>query len=317
MSAQAEHPNLVHNRNGSLSSPQQPQQQSYQHRQQDHVSGDHTKQQPNVRHIPIYVEGRDEPLVNRSIDTSPKSHQPSDLPNSKSSGGIFDRVRKFPTINRMHTTQRSNSPHRTVPINMHRSTSAGATHTDSPPRNEPQYYSQQQNSQPQTPRQQTPPASADNTNMPQQQQHQPPFLPQSHPDAESILKIQNIQREVLDLMDQVERFTGNTRKDRQYLYLDEMLTQNLLKLDTIDTEGKENIKLARREAIKCINKCIAVLEAKADSGGQPRNNNNGEQIVQPGNHHQQTTGNPILKQQQQHPANHKFNEANGQRSPNN
>lgn len=45
-----------------------------------------------------------------------------------------------------------------------------------------------------------------------------------------------------------------------------MLTQNLLKLDTIDTEGKENIKQARREAIKCINKCIAVLEAKADSG---------------------------------------------------
>lgn len=65
---------------------------------------------------------------------------------------------------------------------------------------------------------------------------------------------------------QVERFQGNTRKDRQYLYLDEMLTQNLLKLDTIDTDGKENIKLARREAISCINKCISVLEAKADSG---------------------------------------------------
>lgn len=52
------------------------------------------------------------------------------------------------------------------------------------------------------------------------------------------------------------------------MYLDEMLTQNLLKLDTIDTDGKENIKLARREAIRCINKCIGVLEAKADSGAQ-------------------------------------------------
>lgn len=49
------------------------------------------------------------------------------------------------------------------------------------------------------------------------------------------------------------------------MYLDEMLTQNLLKLDTIDTDGKENIKLARREAIRCINKCIGVLEAKADA----------------------------------------------------
>lgn len=44
-----------------------------------------------------------------------------------------------------------------------------------------------------------------------------------------------------------------------------MLTQNLLKLDTIDADGKDNIKLARREAIRCINKCIGVLEAKADA----------------------------------------------------
>lgn len=66
-------------------------------------------------------------------------------------------------------------------------------------------------------------------------------------------------------MDEVEQFTGTSRKDKQYKYLDEMLTQNLLKLDTIDTEGKENIKQARREAIKCINICIAALEKKADS----------------------------------------------------
>lgn len=81
----------------------------------------------------------------------------------------------------------------------------------------------------------------------------------------SIEKIQSIQREVLALMDEVEQFTGTSRKDKQYKYLDEMLTQNLLKLDTIDTEGKENIKQARREAIKCINICIAALEKKADS----------------------------------------------------
>lgn len=65
---------------------------------------------------------------------------------------------------------------------------------------------------------------------------------------------------------QVNQFTGNTRKDRQYIYLDEMLTQELLKLDTIDTDGKDNIKMARREAIKCINNCISMLEAKVDSG---------------------------------------------------
>lgn len=64
-------------------------------------------------------------------------------------------------------------------------------------------------------------------------------------------------------MTDVENFAG-TKADKRYMFLDEMLTRNLIKLDTIETDGKENIRLARREAIKCIQKCIAVLEAKAD-----------------------------------------------------
>lgn len=61
----------------------------------------------------------------------------------------------------------------------------------------------------------------------------------------------------------VEQF-GGKRGDKEYKYLDEMLTRNLLKLDTIDTNGKESIRLARKEAIKCIQASIAVLEAKSD-----------------------------------------------------
>jgi BCL2-associated athanogene 3 len=85
---------------------------------------------------------------------------------------------------------------------------------------------------------------------------------------DSIVKIKKIQSDVLALMDQVEHFEATGRKDKRYLYLDEMLTQNLLKLDTVDTEGKDNIKLARREAIKCINHCISVLEAKVDAADE-------------------------------------------------
>lgn len=61
----------------------------------------------------------------------------------------------------------------------------------------------------------------------------------------------------------VEQF-GGKRGDKDYMFLDEMLTRNLLKLDTIDTNGKESIRLARKEAIKCIQTSIAVLEAKSD-----------------------------------------------------
>lgn len=87
--------------------------------------------------------------------------------------------------------------------------------------------------------------------------------PQTPHTADCISKIQAIQRDVLELMLAVEQF-GGKRGDKDYIYLDEMLTRNLLKLDTIDTNGRESIRMARKEAIKCIQTSIAVLEAKAD-----------------------------------------------------
>lgn len=266
MYSQTDNPNNG-NRNFSNQQQQQPNQQQQ--------PSSFNKPQPQVRHIPIYVEGRDEPLVNKNIETHKISTASADnLPNSKSSAGIFDRVKNFPTINRLQTS-RSNSPHRTVPMNVDRS--ASSSHNfDNSPRQEPQQQQQQQSKQfsrPDNVRYQTPPPNDGEHVLRQGQPNQPP----PNPDYESIVKIQNIQRDVLALMDQVERFPGNTRKDRQYMYLDEMLTQNLLKLDTIDTDGKENIKQARREAIKCINACIAVLEAKADLGAQQRAKNGDQQ----------------------------------------
>lgn len=90
---------------------------------------------------------------------------------------------------------------------------------------------------------------------------QRPQEPQS-PSVESINKIQDIQQDVLDLMFKVEQYEGGNKKDKDYKYLDEMLTRNLLKLDTIDTRGNDSIRLARKEAIKCIQASLSVLEAK-------------------------------------------------------
>jgi hypothetical protein len=65
-----------------------------------------------------------------------------------------------------------------------------------------------------------------------------------------------------ELQDQVNEYSGNSRKDKGYAYLDEMLTRNLLKLDDIDTEGKDNVRQARKEAIRTIQRCISMLEGK-------------------------------------------------------
>lgn len=104
-------------------------------------------------------------------------------------------------------------------------------------------------------KQATPPPPAQEKPQPQEKQPHPGKLTPSD-------QIQAIQKDVLELMDQVEKFTGKYR-DKQYLYLDEMLTRNLIKLDNIETEGKDAVRQARKEAIKCVQKCISILEAKA------------------------------------------------------
>lgn len=170
------------------------------------TSSSSNEQQPHVRHIPIFVEGRDEPVVNTNLSNQQFVHQEtaapstSQKPKASAHGPIFNAAQKLTDP----TKQKSDS----VP---------GIAKPQQPP-----------------------------------------------PVVDPITKIQNIQKDVLELMSQVETFFG-ARQDKQYIFLDEMLTRNLLKLDDVDTEGKENIRQARKEAIKCIQKCISVLEAKADA----------------------------------------------------
>lgn len=93
--------------------------------------------------------------------------------------------------------------------------------------------------------------------------------PQTPHTTDCISKIQAIQTDVLELMGAVDRFSGR-RGDKEYMFIDEMLTRNLLKLDTIDTNGRENIRLARKEAIRCIQASITVLEAKAEQNANKK-----------------------------------------------
>lgn len=71
-----------------------------------------------------------------------------------------------------------------------------------------------------------------------------------------------MQKEVDDLAELVRRYVGNSRQDKEYMYLDEMLTRELIKLDDIETEGRENVRQARKNAIKSIQDTISLLETK-------------------------------------------------------
>ncbi|XP_046808126.1 BAG domain-containing protein Samui isoform X5 [Lucilia cuprina] len=182
-----------------------PQQQAHPQQKQQTPPPPQTPGGSYIRTIPIFVEGRSEPIINNK-----------EIPNQNAP----PNVATGPANSRAFTPPKQ-QPHRPTPLN-----------------------TQQQ------------PTS-------QQQQQSGGIPPQTPHTVDTINKIQDIQRDVLDLMSRVEKFSG-TRADKEYVYLDEMLTRNLLKLDNIDTNGKESIRLARKEAIKCIQASINVLEAKAE-----------------------------------------------------
>merc|ERR1712106_86974 len=79
-----------------------------------------------------------------------------------------------------------------------------------------------------------------------------------------IEKLDKIKRDVELLFGEIETFSG-TKQDKEYLYLDEMLTRHLIALDGVEPEGKEEIRTLRKESIKSVNRCLSLLDRKVSS----------------------------------------------------
>lgn len=205
-----------------------PQQQPHPQQRQQTPPPPQTPGGSYVRTIPIFVEGRSEPIINAHKEIPNQNSAPGQAQATASASARAFVSPQQQQYQPQPQQQPQHQQHRPTPLN-----------------------TQQQQQQPQPGAGPQGPTAG---GMP------PPQTPHT---LDSISKIQDIQRDVLDLMAKVEQFTG-TRQDKEYVYLDEMLTRNLLKLDTIDTNGKDSIRLARKEAIKCIQASINVLEAKAN-----------------------------------------------------
>lgn len=74
--------------------------------------------------------------------------------------------------------------------------------------------------------------------------------------------IEAVAQEVASFQESVNLFSG-TKTDKQYKYLEEMLTRNLLKLDDIVAGDNEDIRTARKLAVKEITASLDQLELKA------------------------------------------------------
>ncbi|KAG5347637.1 BAGS protein, partial [Acromyrmex charruanus] len=248
-----------------------------------------SKPASNVRHIPIFVEGRDVPVMPKvATDNAP----PSTFQQRQSSPPSHHFDRSSPPAHHFHRPSHFNErfSRQQWPPSHFQDAFYKPSGFEQPMRRQfqsqqqpqnyyqqpqhqqqPQYHPQQQQQQPQHhyEQQQTQqPQPQPQEQQQQQQQQQETPKPKPPVPKDPLEKVAQVQKDVDDLAEQVQRYVGGSRQDKEYMYLDEMLTRELIKLDDIETEGRENVRLARKNAIKSIQDTISLLETKTPIANQ-------------------------------------------------
>lgn len=81
-------------------------------------------------------------------------------------------------------------------------------------------------------------------------------------DNPGLAKVQQVMARVLLLQEDVDEFVGK-KSDKSYRCLEELLTKELLELDSVETQGQETVRLSRKEAVQRIQAILDRLEKKA------------------------------------------------------
>lgn len=87
-------------------------------------------------------------------------------------------------------------------------------------------------------------------------------IPQPLSNIPSLAKVQQVMARVQLLQEDVDEFVGK-KADKSYRCLEELLTKELLVLDSVETQGQENVRQARKEAVQRIQAILDQLEKKA------------------------------------------------------
>ncbi|KFR13245.1 BAG family molecular chaperone regulator 3, partial [Opisthocomus hoazin] len=89
--------------------------------------------------------------------------------------------------------------------------------------------------------------------------------PQKHP---GVLKVEAILEKVQMLEQAVDSFQGK-KTDKKYLMIEEYLTKELLALDSVDPEGRADVRQARRDGVRKVQTILERLEQKAEDVPEP------------------------------------------------
>jgi len=232
-----------------------------------------TTSEPTVRHIPIRVEGRDEPVLNNSDNFARK---PSDF--YPSGVKVERRAQQPPTTLKVDETKKKKeslneeptSP--LSPIPSDQPIPMGYTEIDSSKDVNGKAEANQEPSSPQP----LPPGpipmacSPDFMQKTSQKSEEAPEAKKDEKLDPCLQQLEKIMGNVRELEKQLQAFKGD-KESKEYRYLDEMLTRNLINLDNIDSAGREDVRKKRKESIQSINRCLSVLESKAKNQAEKNN----------------------------------------------
>ena len=104
-----------------------------------------------------------------------------------------------------------------------------------------------------------PPPSAQ---APAPAQPQGTAAPQHLSDNPALATVQQVMARVQLLEEDVDEFVGK-KSDKSYRYLEELLTKELLVLDSVETQGLDSVRQARKETVQRIQAILDRLEKKA------------------------------------------------------
>lgn len=77
-----------------------------------------------------------------------------------------------------------------------------------------------------------------------------------------LARVQEVLARVHLLQEDVDEFVGK-KTDKSYRCLEELLTKELLVLDSVETNGQDAVRSARKEAVQKIQAILDRLENKA------------------------------------------------------
>lgn len=123
------------------------------------------------------------------------------------------------------------------------------------------------------------------------QQNQHCYCPPPEPPKPDPMQLVEGMRSELDSLEkEVNAFVGSS-SDKQYRYLDEMLTRSMIKLDNIDTEGQSEVRAARKDVLNNVHRLVSLLESRC--GKSPSHTESTDLVP----YVNQVVGNPPCNQQ--------------------